>query len=120
MIAGHPYVDGGVSANVPVRQAVAFGAASALVLDVTPDTAATGVPPGVVAGLLHSMSLMLRNQRANAVDHLADRHPIAVLPSVTPPDMGSFNFARTAQLLADAEALAGATVDTWQHQTAVI
>ena len=45
-IGGRPYVDGGVSANVPIRQALAFGAASVLVLDVTPDTAATGVPPG--------------------------------------------------------------------------
>lgn len=113
-IDGRPYVDGGVSANVPVRQALAFGAASVLVLDVTPPVAATAVPSGVVKSLLHSVSLMLRNQRADATEHLAGRPPVVVLPSSTPPDMGSFNFAHTARLIADAEAATVAALDAWQ------
>lgn len=113
-IDGRPYVDGGVSANVPVHQALAFGAASALVLDVTPPLAATAVPAGVVKGLLHSVSLMLRNQRSDATEHLAGRLPVAVLPSPTPPDMGSFNFTHTARLIADAEEAAAAALDAWE------
>lgn len=117
MIGGHPYVDGGVSANVPVRQAVALGSASALVLDVTPPLAATAVPSGVVKGLLHSVSLMARNQRADATEHLAGVLPVAVLPSITPPDMGSFNFGHTARLIADAEARTVAALDAWEVHT---
>ena len=115
-IGGRPYVDGGVSANVPLCQALTFGAASALVLDVTPPLAATAVPAGVVKGLLHSVSLMLRNQRAGATEHLAGATPVAVLPSSTPPDMGSFNFAHTARLIAEAEQAAAAALDAWEAQ----
>jgi len=113
-IDGRPYVDGGVSANVPVRQALDVGAASVLVLDVTPPMAATAVPSGVVKSLLHSMSLMMRNQRADVTEHLAGRLTVAVLPSTTPPDMGSFNFAHTARLIVESEAVTAAALEAWE------
>ncbi len=104
-IDGRRYIDGGVAANVPIRQAIAFGARSVLSLDATPSTMATEFPAGFLARSLHTVSLMVRNQRSNAVDELAHRYPIAVLPSPTPPDMGSFNFAHTADLIAQSHRL---------------
>lgn len=98
VLDGRSYIDGGFSANLPIRQAVAFGARSVVALD------ASALPPpsaprGFAGGALHLASLMVRNQRAHAVEDLAGRYPILVLPTVTPHDMGSFNFDRTPELL---------------------
>lgn len=112
-IRDRSYVDGGVAANVPIRQAIAFGAASVLSLDATPPSIATTAPTSFAGSLLHSASLMLRNQRSHAVDDLAHRYRIAVLASATPPDMGSFNFGRTAELLVASHRLASETLDLW-------
>lgn len=107
------YVDGGVSANVPIRQAIAFGAASVISLDATPAVVSSRVPRSLTGSLLHSASLMLRNQRSHAVDELAHRYRIAVLPSPTPPDMGSFNFDHTGHLLETSYEQAAAALDRW-------
>ncbi|WP_051062287.1 patatin-like phospholipase family protein [Ilumatobacter nonamiensis] len=118
-IDGRRYVDGGVSANVPIRQAIAFGAASVISLDATPSVVATTAPRSFSGGLLHSASLMLRNQRSHAVDEIAHRYRIGVLPSPTPSDMGSFNFTRTAELLESSYALTIDVLDAWSHDAAL-
>ncbi len=112
-VNGRLSIDGGVSANVPIRQAIAFGAASVISIDATPSTVATSVARSFPGALLHSMSLMLRNQRAHAVDELAHRYRIVAMPSPTPPDMGTFNFDRTAELLTASYVLACNTLDGW-------
>ncbi len=114
-IDGRQYVDGGVAANVPIRQAIAFGAASVLSIDATPPVSATSVPKSFTGSLLHSASLMLRSQRSSAVDELASRYRIAELPAVTPPDMGSFNFSRAGELRALGYAAASAALEDWVH-----
>lgn len=110
---GRTYVDGGVSANVPIRQAISFGAASVLSLDATPPIVALQLPSSFLGTVLHSVSLMLRSQRSNAVDDIAHRYRVAALPSATPPDMGSFNFAHTAELIDESRRLASTTLDQW-------
>lgn len=115
-ISGQVYVDGGVSANVPIRQALAFGAQSVVCLDATPNHAAPKVPDGFVARCIHSASLMIRNQRAHAVDDLMSRYPIAVIPSPTPADIGSFNFAHTAALIEQSFALTSAVLAGWDTE----
>lgn len=112
-IDGRLFVDGGVAANVPIRQAIAFGARSVLSFDATPPTVASQAPTSFVGSLLHSASLMLRSQRSHAVDDIAHRYRIAVLPSATPADMGSFNFARTDELLSASYRLTAETLDLW-------
>lgn len=113
------FVDGGVSANVPIRQAIAFGAASVVSLDATPSVVASRAPRSFSGGLLHSASLMLRNQRSHAVDEIAHRYRIGVLPSPTPTDMGSFNFSRTSELLRSSYELTLDTLDAWSRDGAV-
>ncbi len=112
-IEGRLYIDGGVSANVPIRQAISFGAASVIALDATPVAFSSSRPRSFSGGLIHSMSLMLRNQRSNAVEELAHRYRIAVMPSPTPPDLGSFNFDRTDELLQSSHAASSAVLDEW-------
>jgi NTE family protein len=114
---GRAFVDGGVAANVPIRQAIAFGARSVICLDATPPVVASAVPRSFTGSLLHSASLMLRSQRSHAVDELANRYRIAVLPSATPVDMGSFNFHRTPELLESAYRVAADHLDSWADVT---
>jgi NTE family protein len=111
-VNGRTYVDGGISAHIPIRQAIAFGARSVVALDASPPPP-QDVPRSLVAGLLHSVALIVRNQRSHAVDELASRYPIATVPSATPPDLGSFNFSRTQELIERSYELACAALEAW-------
>lgn len=118
-LGGRTYVDGGVSANVPIRQAISFGAASVLSLDATPPIVASQLPSSFIGTVLHSASLMLRSQRSSAVDDIAHRYRVAVLPSATPPDMGSFNFSHTAELIEQSHRLAADALDQWTSSSII-
>ena len=65
-IDGCFYVDGGVAANVPVRQAIAFGAKSVVVLNANPATMPGTLPHSVIGSVVHASMIMLRNQQANS------------------------------------------------------
>ncbi len=98
-IDGCVYIDGGVSANVPIRQALAFGAKSVVVLDANPATMPGVVPTSTVGSVFQASMIMLRNQRADAVDDLMGKHPILHLPQSTPPSQNSFDFENSAALI---------------------
>ncbi len=110
---GRTFVDGGVAANVPIRQALTFGARSVLSLDASPVSPPDAIPRRLVGSLLHSVNLMIRNQRAHDVDELARRFRIAIIPSVTPPEIGSFDFSMNGTLLARSYSSTLATLDAW-------
>lgn len=99
-IDGCFYVDGGVTANVPIRQAVSFGARSLVVLDANPASMPGTLPTTAIGSVVHASMIMLRNQRADATDDLVGRHPILHLPQVTPTTQSSFDFANSADLIA--------------------
>ncbi|MEL6986119.1 MAG: patatin-like phospholipase family protein, partial [Actinomycetota bacterium] len=65
-IDGCIYVDGGVSANVPIRQAIAAGARSVIVLDANPATMPGTTADSVIGSVFQASMIMLRNQRADA------------------------------------------------------
>lgn len=113
VIDGRHYIDGGVSANVPIRQAIAFGAASVLVLDANPAHTADRPPERLVPSLVHTVSVMLRSQRAHAVDELAHRYRVVTLPRVTPAEMSSFDFRRSTELVDLAHRHTAAFIGSW-------
>ena len=98
-IEGCFYLDGGVTANVPVRQAFAFGAKSVVVLDASPASMPGTLPHSIFGSMMHASMIMLRNQRADAVDDLIGRHPILHLPQVTPTTQSSFDFDNSFELI---------------------
>ena len=98
-IEGCFYVDGGVTANVPIRQALDFGAKSLVVLDANPASMPGTLPTSIVGSMMHASMIMLRNQRADATEALMGRHPILHLPQVTPVDQSSFDFSNTTDLI---------------------
>ena len=109
-IEGRRFVDGGISANVPIRQAIAFGAKSVIALDASP-LATTKPPRSLAIGAFQTLSMIVRNQRAHAIDDLDSHYSILVLPSVTPADIGSFNFKRTDELVTKSYQAAAEALD---------
>lgn len=98
-IGGGYYIDGGVSANVPIRQAVAAGAKSVVVLDANPATMPGTLPHSLVGSVRHASMIMLRNQRADATEDLVGKHPILHVPQVTPTAQDSFDFGNSEALI---------------------
>jgi hypothetical protein len=49
--------------------------------------------------MMHASMIMLRNQRADAVDDLIGRHPILHLPQATPTTQSSFDFDNSFELI---------------------
>ncbi len=98
-IDGCIYVDGGVSANVPIRQAIAAGARSVIVLDANPATMPGTIPDSVMDSVFAASKIMLRNQRADADDELKGKFPILHLPQATPPEQSSFDFSHSEALI---------------------
>jgi NTE family protein len=96
---GELYADGGITANVPVRQAITFGARSVVVLNANPARLPARVPTTIVGSMLRASLMMLRSQRADAVDGLAATFPVLHLPQITPPGLSSFDFEHTAGLI---------------------
>ena len=113
-IGGRVFLDGGVSANVPIRQAIAFGARTVISLDASPSTPPSAFPGRIVGGLLHSVNLMIRNQQAHDITQLSQHHVIATIPSMTPPDVSSFDFKATARLIEASYASAAAAILQWK------
>ncbi len=93
------YMDGGVTANVPIRQAISFGARSLIVLNANPSAMSGTLPNSVMDAIVHASMIMLRNQRADTTDELAARYPILHIPQVTPSTHNSFDFDHSAELL---------------------
>lgn len=100
-IGGTTYVDGGVAAMFPTRQARRMGAETIVLLDATPNDPRPTPPAGLVDGLIHSLALTVRAQKREAVDSAAIGCPVIDIPSATPPDATAFDFGRTAALVND-------------------
>ncbi len=105
------YIDGGVTANVPIRQALDLGARGVVVLDANPPTMPGTVPDSVIGSVLHASMIMLRNQRADADDELKGRYPILHLPQPTPPEQNSFDFTNSTELIEAGYASTSAFLD---------
>lgn len=98
-IDGVVYVDGSVSANVPVRQALSAGAKSIIVLDAGPAHMPGFIPRTPWEALHQASQIMFRSQHADAEEDLPNRHPIMRLPRPTPPALSSFDFSQTRDLI---------------------
>ncbi len=100
-IDGRQLVDGGVVAMFPTHTARQLGAASIVLLDATPTDMRQDPPRGLSAGLIHTVAIMIRSQRAAAVAREAVGCDVFTLPSATPPDATAFDFRRTVELIND-------------------
>lgn len=97
-VNGEWYFDGGVTANVPIRQAFQAGAAAVLVLNAAPPLTDRDLPGNIAETLQYVASVLMRNQVA-AEPAPDERHRVLELPRSSPHGLGVFDFSRTAELI---------------------
>lgn len=105
-VDGSALVDGGLAANVPIGPAARLGARSLVVLDAGYPCALPSPPRGLIPGLLHTLTLTLRNQVHVALPRIAETCVVAYLPAPCPLSVAPHDFTRTDELIGAGNALA--------------
>lgn len=116
-VDGRSYLDGGVSANLPVAQAQQWGAASIIALDVVSapvvgSVAPQGEPPtSIIESALFAGGVLFRQQRREAL-----RFASAVMPVVVLDNLGTgvqpLDFSHSSELISEGRRRAHAVVST--------
>jgi NTE family protein len=91
-------VDGGLIANVPVRQAVDQGAASVVVLDCGLWGMTTRAPSTLVEVMLRVSAITLGQQLAADLPRVAETMPVVYLPGVYPLTTSPLDFSHWTTL----------------------
>ena len=107
-IDGHWYFDGGVTANLPIRQALDLGAETVVVLNAAPPATDRDLPTNIAETLHYVTTVLMRNQVSADIEHLRERHTILELPRTSPHGLSPFDFSGTAELVDTAYADASA------------
>jgi NTE family protein len=98
--------DGGVLANVPIRQALELGANSLVVLDCAFPGHMPDVPRTMAETLFFWATLGMRNQAVLEAELAAREVPVLYLPGPPVRPMTPLDFSHTAELIADSYAAA--------------
>jgi NTE family protein len=96
--------DGGVLANVPIRQALELGAKSLVVLDCAFPGHLPDVPGTMAETLMFWATLGTRNQAVLEAELAARYVPVLYLPGPPVRPMTPLDFSHTAELIADSYA----------------
>jgi NTE family protein len=108
VVDGRPCWDGGVTANVPLRAALALGARSLVVLDAGDICQRTIAPDGGAASTLAAMSTAIRQRVLIEVAQVAEETPVLYLARPCVTGRAPLSFTSTPALLRDGEATAAA------------
>jgi NTE family protein len=98
-IGGRSLVDGGILANVPVRQALEMGAGSVVVLDCGLWGMAIEEPRTLVEVMLRVAAISVGRQLALDLPDIASRVPVVYLPGMFPMTTSPLDFAHHAKLM---------------------
>jgi len=98
-IAGKDLIDGGITSNTPISTAVALGAERVVVLPTGYSCALTEPPRGVVAMVLHALTLVIARQLAVDVVRWRDAAEIVVVPPLCPVRTTPFDFSASDVLI---------------------
>jgi NTE family protein len=110
-LEGRVLYDGGVLANVPIRQALVMGARSLVVLDCAFPGHLPDVPGTMAETLLFWATLGMRNQALLEAEVAAVTVPVVYLPGPAVRAMTPLDFGHTPELVADAHASTAAFLD---------
>ncbi len=99
-IGGRWYVDGGVAANLPVRQAMELGAASLVLFDATAARDGREPPSNIAQTFVQLAGMVLRRQLERDLRELSPGTPVVHLRAERPLDVSPFDFGRTGDLIA--------------------
>jgi NTE family protein len=98
-VDGQELVDGGILANVPLRQAVEMGAQSVVVLDCGLWGMAIDRPATLVEVMLRVAAINVGRQLAFDLPEIAARHPVVYLPGVFPMRTSPLDFRHWSALV---------------------
>ncbi len=96
---GRHLVDGAVTSNTPIGTAVDLGASRVVVLPTGIACALSAPPHGMIAVVLHALTLLVARQLVTDVERLRDRAEIVVVPPLCPLDVSSYSFSRGGELI---------------------
>jgi NTE family protein len=96
---GRTLIDGGVSNNTPIADAIELGAERVYVLPTGSACDLPEPPRGAVAMLLHATSLLILRRLLVDVELLRDRAELIVLPPPCPLAVTPMDFSQTDELI---------------------
>jgi NTE family protein len=96
---GRKLIDGGVSNNAPIADAIELGAERIYVLPTGSACDLPEPPRGAVAMLLHAMSLLVMRRLLVEVEALRDRAELIVLPPPCPHAITPIDFSHADELI---------------------
>ena len=97
--AGRHLVDGSVTSNTPIASAIELGASRVIVLPTGMACALEAPPHGMVAVVLHALTLLIARQLVSDVERLRDRAQVVVVPPLCPLAVSSYEFSRGGDLI---------------------
>lgn len=97
-LAGRLVYDGGLVANVPMRQAIDMGARSLVVLDCAFPSKMPAPPRSIPEVLMYTAMISMRNQAVLEAPLAAARVPVVYLPGPAPIQVNPLDFHRTDEL----------------------
>jgi NTE family protein len=92
-------IDGGITSNTPISTAVALGAKRIVVLPTGYSCALTEPPRGVVAMVLHALTLLIARQLVVDVVRWREAAEIVVVPPLCPVTTTPFDFSASEALI---------------------
>jgi NTE family protein len=96
---GRQLIDGGVSNNTPIADAIELGAKRVYVLPTGSTCVLPDAPRGAVAMLLHAMSLLVMSRLLVEAELLRDRAELIMLPPPCPLGITPIDFSHTDELI---------------------
>jgi len=101
---GKYLIDGGISSNTPLSTAIELGAKRVVVLPTGFSCALAKPPGGVVAMVLHALTLLIARQLVIDVMRWREKAEIVVVPPLCPVDSSPYDFSSSETLIRRAAA----------------
>ncbi len=98
-IDGRQLMDGAIAANTPLRMAAELGAKRIVVLPTGYACALTSPPAGVIARMLHAVTLLIAWQLMHEIETMSESVEIHVAPALCPLAVSPYDFTAARQLI---------------------
>lgn len=114
---GRILMDGGVSNNTAVSQAITLGAERVVVLPAGVACALDKPPGSPLDAAIHALTLLIQTRLCVEVGELSERAEIIVLPPLCPLSVSPVDFGHTAELITRGYHSAGEWLDEQRYDT---